>query len=158
MKKLLFAFGLLVSLLGKAQTVTIPDPNFATWIQQNYPTCISGNQLDTACINSLNISALAFQFTNINNLNGIQHFVDLQDLRILYCSNLTTIPSFPNSLQKLSCEFNSSLTSLPLLPNSLTNFACVFSNLSSLPVLPNSITKLQILSGGNFITFPSLPN
>jgi uncharacterized repeat protein (TIGR01451 family) len=158
MKKLLFAFGLLVSLFGKSQTVTIPDPAFATWIQQNYPTCISGNQLDTACINSLNISALAFQFTNISNLNGIQHFVDLQDLRILYCSNLTTIPGFPNSLQKLSCEFNSSLTSLPLLPNSLTNFACVFSNLSSLPVLPNSITKLQILSGGNFITLPSLPN
>ncbi len=178
MKKLLFAFGLFVSLLGKAQTVTIPDPNFAAWIQQNYPTCISGNQLDTACINNLNIGNLNLQSTNIIDLTGIQYFVDVRKISLSYnsllniipilpnaldtliCShnqNLTGFSSLPNSLDYLKCIYNYSLTNLPALPNSLSYLTCSLNNLTSLPALPNSLNTLDC-SMSNLSNLPSLPS
>jgi hypothetical protein len=33
----------------KAQFVTIPDGNFVTWLNTNYPSCMNGNQMDTTC-------------------------------------------------------------------------------------------------------------
>ena len=33
---------------AKAQWVTIPDANFATWLNTNYPSFMNGNKIDTA--------------------------------------------------------------------------------------------------------------
>src|SRR5690349_19276230 len=69
------AFALCIS--AQAQFVTIPDANFVTYLQTNFPTCMSGNQMDTTCS-----ALIAFQNMDVSNkgiadLTGIQYFDDL---------------------------------------------------------------------------------
>jgi hypothetical protein len=46
MKKLILLFLVLLLKFAptKAQWVTIPDANFATWLNTNYPSCMNLNQ------------------------------------------------------------------------------------------------------------------
>jgi hypothetical protein len=50
MKKLILLFLVLVLKFApaKAQWVTIPDATFVTKLQQLFPSCMNGNQMDTA--------------------------------------------------------------------------------------------------------------
>ncbi len=177
MKKLLFIFVLFISLIGNAQTVTIPDSAFASWIQQKYSTCINGNQLDTICIANLNILSLRINLTSITNLSGLQYFSDLKYLDISYNYNLNSIPLLPKTLKSLFCN-NVNLNNLPTLPDSLLYLECISNNitqlpslpislkylfcddnsLTSLPILPNSLIKLSCGNNSSLTNFPTLPN
>ena len=102
----------LIGLSAKAQFVTIPDANFAAYLQSHPDcwSCITGNQLDTTLLSSfwyIDVSNL-----NISDLTGIEYFHDLFSLN---CSNnnLTSIPSLHSpALSILLCAHNN-LTSLP---------------------------------------------
>lgn len=178
MKKtiLLLHLILVTNLLSKSQTITIPDTEFANWIQSNYPTCITGDQLDTACINALNISSLSINSSSISNFTGIEWFVDVTTLNLDYNSFLTTVNLLPPALQTLylqncsACSllsFPSSLKNLhlsntpigilPALSPSLIYLDCSAANLTSLPTLPDSLQTL--MCGNNTLTsLPTLPS
>jgi hypothetical protein len=153
-KKILFVFFLISSVTVRAQWVTIPDPNFVTYLTAMFPSCMSGNQMDTTCgpitwQNNVNVAGLS-----INDLSGIQYF---DGLLYLDCSNnlLTSLPPLPHSLVSLTASSNQ-LTSLPALPASLTNLACNYNNLTTLPAIPSGVTSLYAISN-NINTVPALP-
>jgi Leucine-rich repeat (LRR) protein len=138
---------------AKAQWVTIPDANFAAYLQTNYPFCMNGNQMDV--ILAQNISALYIYNLNITDLTGLEYCINLITLD---CSTnqLTSLPALPNSLTSLSC-YNNQLNSLPTLPSSLITLQCGNNQLSSIPVLPDSLIILGC--GGNQLTYlPTLPS
>ena len=137
---------------AKAQLVTIPDANFAAYLQTNYPSCMNGNQMDLTQVQ--NIFDLYVNNLNISDLTGIEYLVNLTTLNCSY-NQLTSLSTLPNSLINLSCN-NNQLNSLPTLPSSLQFLECSNNQLSSLPVLPVSIVNLSC--GANQLTIlPSLP-
>jgi uncharacterized repeat protein (TIGR01451 family) len=125
---------------SKAQWVTIPDPNFVIWLQQNYPSCMNGNQMNTNCAPIVNDTSVSIWMTSISNLTGIEHFINLTDLM---CSDnqLNTLPALPPNLIQLGCQ-NNQLTSLPPLPATLKLLWCDDNQLTSLPTIPDSLLIL----------------
>lgn len=148
--------GLLVCLLifskADAQYVTIPDPEFVTWLQDNFDVCMSGNQLDTTCVSGF--TYLEIFGTNITNLDGIQYFSNLEEL---YCqgNQITNIPSLPPNLLDFSCAGNQ-LTSLPPLPESLMFLDCYDNQLLTLPPLPPTLSDL-LCQNNQLTTLPPIP-
>jgi uncharacterized repeat protein (TIGR01451 family) len=157
MKKLILLFLLLFLKFApaKAQWVTIPDANFVTKLQQLFPNCMSGNQMDTTCAGIVNATSLQVTYSNISNLFGVQYFDNLLTLKC-YNNQLTSLPALPNSLLYLDCMSNN-LTSLPTLPNSLLNLHCPGNDLVSLPTLPNNLISLNCNSN-SLDYLPALPN
>ena len=177
MKKLsLLLFILFLHLIpAKAQYVTIPDANFVAWLTQEYPSCISGNQMDTTCALIVNEDTVIVSYLNIAEITGLQYF---DNLKYLKCNNnlLTSLPNLPDSLEYLQCDYNqldslpqlpsllyylkcgyNQLTSLPILPNMLNDLRCQVNQLTNLPSLPNSLTHLEC--GNNQLSIlPSLPS
>jgi hypothetical protein len=86
----------------KAQWVTIPDTNFVNSLTQLFPGCMNGNQLNTACNPVVNCNWMHISGANISDLTGIEHFVNLLDLRCNY-NYLTSLPALPNTLEYLEC-------------------------------------------------------
>lgn len=160
---------------AKSQWVTIPDPNFATYLNTWYPTCMNGNLMDTTCSGIVNEDFLNLNNLNLTNISGIRYFDNLQTLTCsinqltslpvlpgnltwLDCSNnqLNSLPALPNLLIDLKC-YGNNLTSLPPLPNSLSHLACYANNLTQLPMLPSSLTDLNCTSN-QISNLPNLPN
>jgi uncharacterized repeat protein (TIGR01451 family) len=156
-KMLIMIFVLLLqNNLSFSQIVTIPDPNFAAWLQTNYPTCITGNQLDTQCPDVLTTNSINVTNQNISDLTGIEHFVELN---FLYCwsNSLTFLPTLPDSLYELYC-YDNQLTSLPDLPVDLQILNCHLNSLTSLPELPDGLYLLDISYNPDLQCLPVLPN
>jgi len=156
LKYTLFTLFLCTTLYTKAQTyVTIPDTHFAAWLNTNYPSCMSGNQMDITCNNIINETIINVSYHNISDLTGIEYFTHLQNL---YCYNnhLTNLPILPNSLNNLRCNSNQ-LTSLPVLPLSILNLFCDSNQLTSLPSLPDSLHALYC-TYNQLTSLPALPN
>lgn len=139
-----------------AQTVPIPDPNFVNWLNSNgFASCLTGNQLDTACIPVVNAITLNCKNSGISNLDGIQYF-DSLDTLICYSNPLINLPVLPSSLRLLSC-YSCSLQSLPSLPDFLTNLDCKSNQLSVLPNLPDSLKVLDC-SNNQIVSLPAFNN
>jgi uncharacterized repeat protein (TIGR01451 family) len=156
MKKMFFAALMITSFASKAQTyVTIPDTNFAAFLQTKYPGCMSGNLMDTSCSTIKNETLLNVDTLLISDLSGIGHFINLSELHCSY-NNLTSLPVLPNSLLHLYCG-NNQLTSLPALPSSLIYLDCNTNLLSSLPSLPNGVYILRCQSN-RLTSLSALPN
>ncbi len=118
-----------------AQYVTIPDANFAYWLEAHYPGCVTGNQMDTTCTAITTETAVYCDDEAIADLDGIQYF---DNLIVLDCrkNNLTTLPSLPmSSLGALNFRENN-IVSIPNLPPNITYIDCSFNNLNDLPALP----------------------
>ena len=150
---LFFAFGY----SAKAQNnFTIPDANFAAWLNANIPNAMSGvNLMDTTHVAVTTKSLIDLVGLNIANLSGIQYFTSLTNLQV-YNNPLTSLPALPSSLIHLFCASNQ-LTSLPALPSSLTSLECSNNQLTSLPALPSSL--VQLTCGNNQLTsLPALPS
>lgn len=112
---LLFCF---CSYFSKAQYVTIPDPNFVSWLKSNgYLSCFVGNQLDTTCNAVINAKSIWCFGSNISDLTGIIYF---DSLDTLLCNNnlLTVLPELPDSISALNCS-NNQLTTIISLPDTL---------------------------------------
>jgi uncharacterized repeat protein (TIGR01451 family) len=156
MKKLILLFLVLVLKFApaKAQWVTIPDPNFVTKLQQLFPTCMNGNQMDTTCAGVVNATSLDISFLNISNVFGVQFFDNLIEFHS-FQNQLTTLPSLPAGLQVLEC-ISSQLISLPQLPATLTVLNCMSNQLTTLPPLPPGLTSLSC-SYNQLTSLPLVP-
>jgi uncharacterized repeat protein (TIGR01451 family) len=137
MKKIFIVQILLAFCLGlNAQTyVNIPDANFVNWLNQNYPACMNGSQMDITCPAIQSAFSVNVQQYNITDLTGIEHFT---------------------SLLILNCSFNQ-LSFLPSLPPYLINLNCLSNNLSSLPPLPSTLLTLNCTSNPLLTTFDPWP-
>ncbi len=138
-----------------AQYVTIPDANFVTFLQTNFPGCMNGNQMDTTCSNITGASSINCSNKNIGDLYGINFFDNLQTLNCTN-NNLTALNELPSALLELYCV-NNDLSSIQSLPNNLTILDCTNNLLTSLPTLPFSLTSLTANSN-DLTSLPNLPN
>jgi uncharacterized repeat protein (TIGR01451 family) len=156
MKKLILLFLVLVLKFAstKAQWVTIPDANFATFLQQIYPNCMNGNQMDTTCAGIVNETYLSVSLGNISDLTGLEYFTNLQYL-VCQSNNLTNLPSLPSSLIYLDISDNN-LTNLPILPNTLEDLRFSSNQISILFTLPDSLKSIDC-SWNSLTTITSLP-
>ena len=159
-----------------SQMVTISDANMLNWLQNNYPSCITGSQLDTTCVDIVNEVSVNISSIGANDLTGIQYFDNLQTLQCggnnnttlpvlpsglieLNCSNgvLTGLPQLPVGLEKLNCSGNNLVTLQTVLPATLYEIRCNNNNLTMLPDLPVAIEFL-LCSHNNLSALPALPN
>ncbi len=140
---------------AKAQYVTIPDASFVTYLQAEFPTCMSGNQMDTTCAGIVNETFVDVSNFNIFDLTGIEYFDNLDTLYSTF-NQLTSLPNLPNSILYLDCSDNS-LTSLPTLPSSLIELNCSNNQLTNLPSLPNNLSYFEC-STNSLVNLPTLPN
>jgi uncharacterized repeat protein (TIGR01451 family) len=141
---------------------TIPDTNFAAWLNANIPAAMSGNMMDTTHAAVLSRMRIDVEDRGITNLDGVQYFTSLVTLD---CGNppletnpniLTSLPALPNSLDTLVCGKVHNLASLPTLPDSLVFLKCYNNQLTSLPALPVTLTYLDC--SNNLLTaLPTLP-
>jgi uncharacterized repeat protein (TIGR01451 family) len=176
MKKLILLTLLsIITLLSNAQYVTIPDSNFVSYLQSEFPTAMSGNQMDTTASVIIKAKSVNCSGDSISNLYGIQFF---DSLKGLYCVNnlLSNLPKLPNSLVDINCRDNqittlpklpsrlvylycgeNKLKQLPTLPNTLKGFACDYNQLTSLPTLPNTLVRFSC-SYNDLTTLPALPD
>jgi hypothetical protein len=156
MKKLiLFLFIFCLQLVSaNAQWVTIPDANFVTKLQQLFPSCMSGNLMDTTCSAIITTSSLVIYYSNISDLTGIEYF---DNLTTLICDNnqLTTLPPLPSGLQELYCHDNL-INYLPDLPYGLVLLHCFNNQLTSLPILPENLWQL-VIDNNQIACIPNLP-
>ncbi len=157
--KSIIAYVLLTFVLvatAQAQFVTIPDANFATYLQTNFPTCMSGNQMDTTCTAITTRTLVDVNTKNIADLTGIQYF---DSLRLLNCrtNQLTSLPRLPSRLWTLQANDNQ-LTALPSpLPVGMLVLEAGGNLLSSLPTLPTTLQSLYVGNNLNLATYPTFP-
>ena len=161
-----------LSLLSKAQFVSIPDANFKTFLISQFPTCFNtSQQMDTTCSDIINASTLNAGALSIVNLDGIQYFDNLINLDVSL-NQITSLSNLPSTLTTLRCNYNQ-LVSLPDMPNMIDlNFAhnsiatlpsipnivilnCESNQLSSIPLL-SSLTTLYC-SGNHLSSLPNFP-
>ena len=163
MKKIyIILITLLIVNISKAQYVTIPDPNFAAYLNTVIPSAMIGNQMDTTNAEINQLHSLYCSAMGIADLTGMQYLHALGYIEVgneynsLNPNMLTSIPELPNSLYYLGCDYNL-LTNLPVLPNTLTNLECSFNQLTTLPSLPTVIQTLWC-NFNQLTTLPVLPN
>ena len=155
MFKLVF-IAVLVSFLGNAQNfITINDNNFAAFLSRNFPNCMKENKLDTSCDIIRSTESLNLNGLQIENLEGIQAFLNLKSLECLE-NNLSYLPQLPSNLVKLDCSMNQ-LSILPILPASLEELSCAVNKLTKLPNLPTSL-KVLYCNFNEITSLPTLPN
>ncbi len=138
----------------KAQWVTIPDANFVTWLQSNYPSCMNGNLMNISCSAITTATQMDCSSQNISDLTGIEYFTSLV---YLYCDNnqLSNLPTLSNSLIALHCSENQ-LHSLPNMPSSIDELNCSYNYLYFLPPLPVFMNTLNI-SHNEFVELHQFP-
>jgi hypothetical protein len=134
----------LLSLKGYAQFVNIPDPNFAAFLQNTFPGCMSGNNLDTTCSTITNLSSLNIFNAAIQDLTGVQYFDNLDNLDC-HGNSLTALPPLPAGIITLNINDNY-FSVLPALPPTIAQLFCSSNLLYELPPLP---ATLKVLNCGN---------
>lgn len=140
--------------LSRAQFVTIPDANFVTYLQAAFPSCMTGNQLDTTCADIQTVPFMDVSAMGIADLTGIQYFPQLFQL-ICHTNLLTSLPPFPETLEFLDVSYNQ-LDTLPILPPILGILHCTNNDLLSITALPSTLVGLYCHD--NLLeTLPPLP-
>lgn len=179
LKFLTLLFFLTLTISSKAQMVTIPDPGFASYLQDNYPNCMSGNMLDITCADIETIETMVIPNNySVMDVTGVEHFynlidlglaehpitflpslpMDLMFLNVGFC-NLNSITNFPPSLVEITLSGqNNVLSSIPPLPSGLKVY--IRSYLPNLPAetsLPSTLEYYSI-AGSNIIDVAPLPS
>ncbi|MEO6903172.1 MAG: T9SS type A sorting domain-containing protein [Bacteroidia bacterium] len=150
---LLLLFVAAISKMNAQTYVTIPDPGFVQYLQQNFAGCMNGNKLDISCSAVKNAPRLLIPKTFfIQNLFGVQYFINLINLECMD-NALTAIPELPYFLDSLRCE-NNQLTALPPITPYLRNLYCDNNKITCLPYLPTSLGYIS--ASGNL--FKCIPN
>jgi hypothetical protein len=153
----LFALCLPVfSLSLQAQSVLIPDAHFRTYLETNYPTCISSGMLDINCTEVTSATEMDLTNLHIADLTGIEYFTGLETLN---CSenDLISLPALPAGLKELFCVYND-LTSLPSLPAGLKSLNCAVNQLTGFPALPANLEMLDFTGNYDITVMPALPS
>lgn len=139
--------------------VTIPDPNFAAFLQMNYPAAMTGNVLDEQHPSVTGAMGMFLPTSNlITDFTGLDAFVNLQMLSVT--GDFTSMPQLANLnfVTDLEISQNSTLTVLPNLPPNLINLTCVSDfNLASTSIIPSSLKKATFALATSLTTFPPPP-
>lgn len=165
---------IVTSCFAQVENFIVNDSNFRAFLQENHPEIfINDSLIDiNACHN---ITSIDCSSSEINNLDGIIYFENLTHLNCSYnqitqlpelpsnliylnsshCINLSTIESFPHSLEFIDCSYNQ-INILPDLPSNLKELYCAFNSLSLLPNLPYHLTHIDC-SFNNLTSLPYLP-
>ncbi len=133
--------------------IMIPDSNLVVRLQQLVPNAMSGNILDENHPDVLAVDTLKLSNSMINDLTGIEHFVNATLLDI-GGNGATVLAAWPPAL--LHIRGNNNYFPLPPLPVGLQRLNISFSNITSLPDLPQSLTLLRV-SNTWLSTLPGLP-
>lgn len=153
--KILILMALLCTKVYAQQYVTIMDANFAAYLQQIMPSCMSGNQLNTQCPQAMNLQTLNIANKGISNLGGITGFANLRDLDCSFnsISNIITLPTY---LQSLRANDNPIQNIFPL-PTYLTELQLSNTGISTMPALPANLRTLNVSNClvGNMPPLPS---
>ena len=72
----------------------IPDTAFLSFLNENYPSIIVNDSLDID--SAASVTYLDIYNTNIENLDGVQFFINSVDFYIYDCLHLTNIPPISN--------------------------------------------------------------
>jgi len=153
---LIFPLLLIFSLPAVAQNwVTIPDANFANKLNELFPECMNGNQIDGTCPAVSETTFLDVSFSNISDLSGVHVFANLVELDCSY-NSLSNLPNFNgyNYPHYIDCS-NNNLTELSNLPSALWGLNCMENNLSSIQ-LPDYLVDLDC-RGNWLVELPELP-
>lgn len=142
--------GLVLSLYSYSQYVTINDAGFVNWLTSNYPSCMSGNQMDTTCTDITSAGWVSISGYTINDLDGLQYF-DALSTFICMNNSVSNIPYLPQPNIIQYKVANNNLTSIPNLPSTVINLDIRQNNLTSIPALPSGLQ--EYLGGDN----PNLP-
>lgn len=167
--------------IASAQYITIPDSNFANYLDSIVPTAMNGNQMDTTNPVLQKITRIYIENMGIDSLYGIQYFDSLQTLDCgngspsvdsnkitwlfnlpatldtLICGNnrIGNLPKLPGSIVLLKCYLNR-LTNLLPLPINLIYFDCSNNSLGTLIKLPSKLTSLYC-ENNQLTNLPLLP-
>ena len=145
----------LTYVLISAQYVTIPDENFVVFLQENYPECMDGNQMDTTCTDIVNALFVDCSWKDISDFEGIQYFDSVINLRT--SGNLNTgFPVLSDDLIVLIVNYSPNLESLPLLPESLEQLFMSYCPLLEFPVLPEGLKTFDMQNCQSEVV-PELP-
>ena len=165
MKKILLLLFISVTLGLQAQESNlyhIADTAFVSWLQERYPQVLVNDSLDasaTAGITTLSFGKRSYYSsgeTYIKNLDGLQHFTELDSLNLSYF-HLISLPELPQSLTKLRIV-GTFVNTLPQLPAGLTRLECSRNILVALPQLPSEFDVLWIASSSDLTALPELPS
>ena len=158
MEVLIVLDSLLVALALEESNTTevnaeLEDSIFFNYLSENYPNTIENGELnlyEASLITDLNLDDLG-----LNNINGIEHFSNLESLSC-ESNNLSTLPELPSQIQTLSFRWNN-INYIPEFPQSLLSVDLRNNILSTVPELPNNMESLK-LCFNNFTTIPELPD
>ncbi len=129
-------FCLLFSALSFGQYVTIQDADFVTYLQDTFPTCMEGDQMDTTCTEIVNATTVDCRYYAIDDLEGICYF---------------------DNLERLNASSNS-LDNLPYLPQTQLHYLNVSNNyISSIDIFPENLDSLLIWANLSLSSIPELP-
>lgn len=154
----IFLTSLLVStsVVSNAQSVSIPDAGFVSFLQGNYPACMSGSMMDTTCADIINETSLIIPSSyNVVDLFGVQFFDELDILTVNY-HPVTSIPYLPQDLIQLNAAY-CELTTITNLPSTLEKLEITSNNLTSLPPLPSGLITYYRSSMSSLPIETSLP-
>ncbi len=144
-----------------AQYVTIPDANFATYLNAVIPSAMKGNQMDTTNSAVTGLSRISVENRGITDLTGIQYFTSLITLDcgntypIIDTNRIDSIRHLPLTLDSLICG-NTLLKNIDSLPAPLVYMVCYNNQLSKLPSLPKGLRYLDCDGNGAIGSLPVL--
>jgi len=128
------------SSLAQVETYLISDQNFRVFLSETFPEIlIEDSLLDINACKS--VTEMDCSSRQISNLDGLQHFENLQTLDCSY-NTITKLTSIPSKLDYLNSSYCINLDSIGTLPNTLTHFDCSYNQISTLPNLPLNLDKL----------------
>ena len=154
--------------------VVIADTNLVARLQLIVPNALSGNVLDENHPDVLAVDTLNLSNSMIDDLSGIEHFINATYLNIggngatalaawppalLHITgnnNYFPLPPLPVGLQRLNISF-SNITALPALPATLTWLRCTATWLAELPPLPVGLDTMDC-SRNLLTSLPPLPD
>jgi len=147
----LFYILLFITLINNAQIVNIPDANFKNALLNHNPVIDTNNDNQIQVSEALATTFMQVSYKSINNLDGIQSFSNLEELR---CSgnNLATLDlGFNTQLTLLYCS-NNQITSLnTTLNTNLNTLNCSLNQISNLDTSQN-LSLVYLVCGSNLIT------
>ncbi len=171
----LIFFSWLLATMPEQQSIDVPDPNFESFLLNNYDTNGDGkiSQVEAAAATG----AMNCSSRNIADLTGIEYFVNINKLN---CSNNRLVFLFfpksisfaleemncsgnkliflapPTNLVRLDCSRNRLVFWFPLPPN-LKRLDCSRNGLKKLPRLPDGLKHLDCRRN-NLRSLPRLPD
>lgn len=135
---------------SRAQYVPIPDTGFRHILfYEGYGGCFIDSLMDTTCPMVVNATELSLN-SNVDTLEGVQYFDNLQRLCSCNGATLRYIPIFNKTLKEIIFSHPFLGDTLPPLPDSLQVFQLIATDSQLyIPDLPATITELYLITPGN---------